>query len=374
MPSSRTRSTSAGSTRRSGLMEVLAGVPDPRDQRGVRHGLPMLLGLGIAAVIAGARSFAAIGEWVADQPPGALAELGVDDAARPEESAIRRLFARLDADVLDQVLGAWICTRTRLVKGRRVIAVDGKSVRGAKRPDGTMPHLVAAFDHTAGAVIGQIAVAAKSNEIPAVRDLLACFDLTGAVVTVDAMHTQTDTASGITAAGGDYLFTVKGNQPGLHARLKRLPWKDVPGHRTAVTGHGRRATRTIKVTTVPDWIDFPGAGQIAQLRRTVTTGGKKTVEVVYLITSASSQTAPPATLATWIQGHWGIENQLHWVRDVTYDEDRSQVRTGHAPRVMATVRNTAISLLRLDGWTNIAQALRHHARNVERPIALMLTC
>lgn len=243
-------------------------------------------------------------------------------------------------------IGAWIFTRIRLVEGRRVIAVDGKSVRRAKQTDGTMPHLIAAFDHAVGVVIGQIAVAAKSSEIPAVRDLLACFELTGAV---DAMHTQTDTASGITAAGGEGVFTVKGNQPELYVRLKRLPWKDVPGHRTTVTGHGPRVTRTIKVTTVPDWIDFPGVGQIAQLRRTVTTGGKKTVEVVYLITSASSQTAPPTTLAAWIQGHWGIENQLHWVRGLPYDEDRSQVRTGYAPQVMATVRNTAISLLRLDG-------------------------
>lgn len=355
-------------------MEVLAGVPDPRGRRGVRHGSPMLLAIGIAAVIAGARSFAAIGEWVADQPPGALAELGVDDAARPEESAIRRLFARLDADVLDRVIGAWMFTRTRLVEGRRVIAVDGKSVRGAKQTDGTMPHLVAAFDHAAGVVVGQLAVAAKSNEIPAVRELLACFDLTGAVVTVDAMHTQTDTAKAIVDASGDYVFTVKNNTPTLRATIKALPWAQVPAHRVTVTGHGRRTTRTIKVVEAPDWIGFPGAAQLAQVRRTVTKNGKKTVEVVYLITSASSQIAAPVTLATWIQGHWGIENQLHWVRDVTYDEDHSQVRTGHAPRVMATVRNTAISLLRLHGWTNIAQALRHHARNVQRPISLMLTC
>lgn len=125
-----------------------------------------------------------------------------------------------------------------------------------------MPHLLAAFDHAAGVVVGQIAVAAKSKGIPAVRDLLACWDLTGAVVPVDAMRTQADTASRVTAAGDGCVFTVKGNQPGLHARLKRLPWKDVPGRPAAVTGHGRRATRTIEVTTVLGWIGFPGAGQI----------------------------------------------------------------------------------------------------------------
>jgi len=95
---------------------------------------------------------------------------------------------------------------------------------------------------------------------------------------------------------------------------------------------------------------------------------------VYVITSADPQTAPPATLAAWVKGHWGIENQLHWVRDVTYDEDRSQVRTGHAPRVMATFRNTAISLLRMTGWTCIAAGLRRHARHPEQTLTCLLTC
>ena len=104
-------------------------------------------------------------------------------------------------------------TRTGVVAGRRVIALDGKTVRGARIAKTLPPHLVGAFDHTSGAVLGQVAAAAKSNEIPAVRDLLACFDLTGAVVTLDAMHTQRDTATAITSAGGDYLFTVKKNQP-----------------------------------------------------------------------------------------------------------------------------------------------------------------
>ena len=98
------------------------------------------------------------------------------------------------------------------------------------------------------------------------------------------------------------------------------------------------------------------------------------MEVVYVITSADHRTAPPPTLASWVRRHWGIENSLHWVRDVTFDEDRSQVRTGNAPRVMATLGNTAISLLRLAGWTTIAAALRHHARNPHRTVTLLLTC
>ncbi len=148
----------------------------------------------------------------------------------------------------------------------------------------------------------------------------------------------------------------------------------MPAHSSTDTGHGRRVTRTIKVAAAPHWVDFPDAAQVAQVRRTLTKHGKKTVEVVYLITSADPAAAPPATLAAWVQGHWGIETKLHYVRDVTFGEDLSQVRTGQAPRVMATLRNTAISLLRLNGWTNIAKALRHHARDPERALTCLLTC
>lgn len=366
-------------TRAGHLLQLLATVPDPRDPRGVRYPLAGILAVAVTAVMAGARSFAAIGEWADDLPLEHRNRIGLTCAttaggASPDESTLRKLFARLDPDHLDRALGAWLWTRTDDVLGQRVIALDGKTVRGARTPTSCAPHLVAALDHTTGTVIGQVQVAAKSNEIPAVRELLACFDLTGVVVTVDAMHTQTDTATAITSAGGAYVFTVKANTPTLHRQLKALPWKDVPAHTGAVTSHGRRATRTIRSLTAPTWIGFAGAAQVAQIRRTVTHAGRKSVEVVYLITSAPHTAAPPAVLAAWVQGHWGIENRLHWVRDVSFDEDRSQVRTGHTPRVMATLRNTAISVLRLTGWDNIAQALRHHARNPERALTCLLTC
>ncbi|HYM53550.1 MAG TPA: ISAs1 family transposase [Candidatus Dormibacteraeota bacterium] len=362
------------------LIEVLAGVPDPRRRRGVRHQLAVVLALGLCAVIAGARSYAAIGQWAGDLTCEQVAQLGLSRASAPDASTFRRVFARLDAGVLDAAVGAFMWTRTRTVNGRRVVAIDGKTVRGARTATGdggtTAPHLVAALDHATGTILGQLATAAKSNEIPTVRTLLAAFDLAadgGVVVTVDAMHTQTDTADLITAAGGDYVFTVKANQPKLYAACKNLPWRDVPSHATVQTGHGRRTHRAIKVLTAPAWITFAGATQVAQVRRTTTRAGKKSVEVVYVITSADHHTAPPVVLASWIQGHWGIENRAHWVRDVTFDEDRSQVRTGAGPHVMAALRNTAISLLRLHGATNIAASLRHHAAAADRPINLLLT-
>lgn len=123
---------------------------------------------------------------------------------------------------------------------------------------------------------------------------------------------------------------------------------------------------------MPAWIEFAGAKQIAQLRRTVTRGGKRTVEVVYLITSAGHHSAPGPVPATWAEEHWHIENRPHWVGDVTFDEDHSCAWTGNAPRVMVFLRNTAISLLRSQGWDNIAKATRHHARDLDRPINQLL--
>ena len=253
-----------------------------------------------------------------------------------------------------------------------MIAIDGKAVRGAKDKTGKAPHLVAALAHGIGAVLGQAAVDAKSNEIPAVRELLKAFaSLAGAVITIDALHTQSDTAQVITGQQADYVMTVKGNMPTLYKRLKKLPWTAVPAFSAVSTDHGRRTRRTIKVALVPAWIEFAGAAQVAQLRRTVTRNGKKTVEVVDLITS--DRTADPATLAAWVRGHWEIENRLHWVRDVTYQEDKSLVRTGNAPRVMASLRSLAISLLRIDGHANIAAANRHHARDPQRTLKLLQT-
>src|SRR6266702_3594517 len=150
------------------LLDLLAQVPDPRKRRGRRHALAGLLAVGIAAVIAGSRSFAAIGQWAADAGPEVLAVLGAARGAA-EESTFRRAFALLDPGRLDQVLGAWLWTRAVQAGGRLVIAIDGKAVRGAKNKDGKAPHLVAALAHGIGAVLGQAAVDAKSNEIPAVR-------------------------------------------------------------------------------------------------------------------------------------------------------------------------------------------------------------
>ena len=144
------------------------------------------------------------------------------------------------------------------------------------------------------------------------------------------MHTQSDTAQVILGRGADYVMTVKGNMPTLYRQLKKLPWAAVPAVSAVSTDHGRRARRTIKAALAPAWIEFDGAAQVAQLRRTVTKKGKKTVEVVYLITS--DRDADPATLAAWVRSHWEIENRLHRASETLRRFMTLRPRCGYGPR------------------------------------------
>ena len=354
------------------LIQLMTQVPDPRHRRGRRHPLPVVLVIAVAAVTAGARSLSGIGEWARDVGADLLDLLDLTGTV-PSEPTIRRVIEALDAGVFARLCGAWTRLRWRQIDGQGVLAIDGKTVRRARNLGQTAPHLVAALTHDTGLVVGQIAIDTKSNEIPALRDLLGMMDIEGLIITADAMHTQRDTAMFITNRGADYVFTVKLNQPGLRRMLAALPWQQIPAHRHTERSHGRTATRTIKAVEAPDRIGFPNARQVLQLRRTMTRHGKRSVEVVYLICSRSMTQAPPAQVAGWIRGHWAIEDRLHYVRDVTYDEVRCRVRTGTGAEVMATLRNLAISLLRLNGSDNIAQATRHTARDVTRAAKLILT-
>jgi predicted transposase YbfD/YdcC len=359
-------------------LAVLAQVPDPRKRRGVRHRISAVLGIAVCAVLAGARSYVAIAEWAADADPVTLAELGGGPVAACE-SSFRRTLQRLDADALDDAVGGWAQARTAPEPGsRRRVAVDGKTLRGSAADAEPGRHLLAAFDHVHGVVLGQVDVDAKTNEIPMFATLLDRIELTAAIVTADAMHAQRDHAEYLARRGAHYLLTVKRNQPSLHAQLAALPWRAVPvADEVRDRGHGRAERRTLKVTAVAAGLLFPHAAQALQIvrrRRPLHRRKRWSTETVYAITSLNATSANPADLADIIRGHWTIEDRLHWVRDVTYDEDRSQIRTGNGPRVMASLRNLAITILRLTGATNISEALRRHARRPNRPLKTIMNC
>jgi predicted transposase YbfD/YdcC len=321
-----------------GLLAVLATVTDPRHRRGVRHRLAVILGLAVCAVLAGARSFTAIAEWAADADEQTLARLGVTGPV-PSESTFRRTLQRLDADAFDDLAGAWAQQRTAPGPGqRRVIAVDGKTLRGSAHDDEGGRHLLAALDHAHGVVLGQVEVGAKTNEIPKFTPLLDRLDIAGAAITADALHAQREHARYLARRGAHYVITVKRNQPGLYAQLAALPWREVPvAYQAREHGHGRTERRTLKVTAVAHGLAFPHAAQAIQIVRRRTLKGKRSAETCYAVTSLNVTQASHAQLAAIIRGHWGIEDRLHWVRDLDFDEDRSQIRTANGPRIMASL-------------------------------------
>jgi predicted transposase YbfD/YdcC len=304
-----------------------------------------ILGLAAAAVLAGARSIAAIAEWAADAPQPVRAALGArrdgpDHYSVPAETTIRRTLGRLDADALASAIGAWLADqerqreRGRPAARRRAVAVDGKTLRGAKgaTADGRPVHLLACMDHASRAVLAQRQVAGAPEEVPAFAPLLDGLDLAGVVVTADALQTHPEAAEFlVTRKQAHYLFVVKANQPILLQRCAGLPWHRVPtGDRTRDRGHGRVELRTLKAVTVTGF-GFPHAAQVAQVtRKTRDLGTRRWQTVtVYVITSLPFQLARPARLADLLRGHWAIE-ALHHIRDVTFA--RATPRSAPVPR------------------------------------------
>jgi predicted transposase YbfD/YdcC len=365
------------------LRGYLAQIADPRHRRGRRHALGAVLAVAVAAVLAGARSLAAIGEWAADAPQPVLAALGVrrDPLRRvwrpPDEATVRRVLARIDPDALDHVIGRWLADQQPQVSPsplparapRRVVAVDGTTLRGSGHHLRPQVHLLAAMDHTTHAVLAQADVDHTTNEIARFRPLLDRLDLTATVVTADALHTQREHADWLVSVKhAAYVLIVKRNQPALHQQLAALPWPEVP---VADRTHGRVELRRLQVTTVAG-LGFPHATQAIRITRRVRSlhSRRWRTVTVYAVTNLTAAQASPARLADYVRGHWGIE-ALHHIRDTTFAEDASQVRTGIAPRAMASLRNLAIGILRLHGWRNIAAALRRNARNATRLLPLL---
>jgi hypothetical protein len=261
----------------------LAAVPAPRAARGRRHPLACILGLAAAAVLAGARSIAAIAEWAADAPQPVRVVLGArrdgpGHCSVPAEATIRRTLSGLDADVLAGAIGAWLADRDSHqdrdrggpATRRRAVAVDGTTLRGARTPggDGRPVHLLAAMDHASPAVLAQRQVGGAPEEVPAFAPLVAPLDLAGVVVTADALQTHPDAAEFlVTGKQAHYLFVVKANQPTLLDRCAAMPWHSVPvGDRTRDQAHGRVELRTLKVVSVQGF-GFPHAAQVLQVTR-----------------------------------------------------------------------------------------------------------
>ena len=338
------------------LIEVFSDIPDVRKSRGKRHPLSAILALSCCAMLCGSRSYSAIAEWGRNYGSAIAHALGFTHTT-PCASTLHTIFRRLDCEVFEATLGAWADsvvahTPTMPEAPEAAMAVDGNT---------------------------QQAVAAKTNEIKEVETVLNQIVLTGRVVTMDALLTQRQVAQTIVDAGGDYVMIVKENQPQLKADIELVFTLPPAGDRqesvrTVDVGHGRIETRNLTTSeALVGYSAWPGLAQVFEVGRHVITKktGTERVEVVYGVTSLSSERATPGRVLELVRGHWAIENKSHWVRDVTFDEDRSQVRCGNIPQVMAALRNTAIGLLRWAGHTNIAAACRRLAAQPAQALALI---
>jgi predicted transposase YbfD/YdcC len=254
-------------------------------------------------------------------------------------------------------------------------------VRGATA-HGQPTHLLSLVQHTSALTLAQAAVEQKSNEIKAAPLLLSGRTGPGTVTTMDALLTQRRLAEQIDAQGGYYLMVVKRNQRRLYEDLAlffELPGiaadqEQADSVRTVSKGHGRLETRTLECSTAgADYLDWPGIGQIVRRRceRLVIKSGKCSVEVSYGLTNLKPDEAGAAQLEALWRGHWTIENRKHYVRDVTLGEDRGQAHRGNTPQALASLRNALIDLMRQQGWSNLADALRHYGASVARVLDLI---
>jgi len=370
---------------RDGLLARLSQIPDHRKRRGVRHPLASILAVAAAATLAGARSVGAISEYANDCPQRVLQALGAKyhplsrRYISPSEDTFFRVLAAVDTDALDRIVGAWLFEQVRagaVSAEQIVLALDGKTLRGALREDGRAVHLFSAMVHGAGIVVGQVEVEHKSNEITALRPLLAPLDISGFLVTADALHAQREHARFIVEEkGADYLLQVKENQPSLLAAIKAIPEGDFsPEYESHCRGHGRSEHRYVRVAEAPAGLDFPHAAQVVVVYRERASLDDLLVsaETSYYVTSLGSARAGAAVLGRNVREHWGIENKVHWTRDWVYDEDRHQMRAGTSTaRALATLRNLAMSLLRLAGADGVAASTRWVGRDPARALALL---
>jgi predicted transposase YbfD/YdcC len=377
-------------TKYSTLLAALEAVPDPRQARGQRHPWRHLLLISAAGLASNHHSARALAQW-AQFHAATLRAILPNLRRLPSESTILRALRSMDVQRLEHQLAQLVLAEPTTpdeadaapapartcVQGQ---AVDGKWVRTATA-HGARTLLLSVVHHHTGRTLAQAKVAAQHTEVTACQHLLHGRELRGTVTTMDAGLTHRGRAQHIRRQGGHYLMVVKQNHPVMRDEIAlfftapRLP---VDAHErydcaTSVTkGHGRLEVRTLECLPgqCADW-QWPDVAQV--LRRTcervVCKTGKRTVTVSYGITSLTADAARAVEIERLWRGHWTLENRKHYVRDVTLGEDRHQMHTGHAPQVLAALRNALIDVWRAQGWHNMADAARACGASVQQALS-----
>jgi predicted transposase YbfD/YdcC len=332
----------------------------------------------VAAMLCNCDGTEAVAQWCRDHLTLLGRVFGPRLFLTPSGSLYRRVLPQLDACAIERVLGSWV-QATATAGASEPLALDGKTVRGARAGERTAPHLLAFCTHHSQETFWQVRVDEKTNEIPVAKQVLPTLPIRQRVCTADALHTHAEFLRLMHALGAETVLTVKGNQPTLCADLATYfadPQARYLQAETTDRQRGRIEVRTIKVSTemnaylAPSW---PFVAQVAQLTRTVTKADKTTTEVVYLITTLSPAKATPQRLLELVRGHWSIENRLHYVRDVSFREDRSRLRSGNAPQILAALRNLVIALIHRSGSSQITVTRQHFASCPHEALALLLS-
>jgi predicted transposase YbfD/YdcC len=360
------------------LLEHFKTLEDPRAEHLLEHQLLDIIGLTICAVICGADTWVDIENYGHSKAAWLRGFLKLPNGI-PSHDTIARLFAALDPESLQECFMSWVRAVAQLSQGE-VIAIDGKTLRhsydtgGGKRAI----HMVSAWASQNRLVLGQVKVNDKSNEITAIPQLLRVLQLNGCIVTIDAMGTQKEIAKQIIAGGADYILSLKGNQGNIYQDVEQLfewsrktQFNDIPHefYQTLDSDHGRIEIRRHwlleEVEHLIDaqlWSGLQRVGLVESERRLA--GQQPTIEQRYYLVSLDGDVE---RFAQSVRTHWGIENQVHWVLDVAFNEDASRVRKDHAPENLALIRHVALNLLRQDtcakggikakrlkaGWDNV---------------------
>ena len=369
------------------LAEYLAEIPDPRNAKGLRHPLVAILCLCCVALMSGAKNPKAIANWWKNRRDLGpfLKRLGFTKSYGPSKSTLYRVLSFVPVKILEAKLTQWAeenLANMPPVSGQlEGVAVDGKTLRGSQKQRAEVSHLLSALSQRLGLTLKQVAVDDGTNEISAMPDLLADFIIEGRVFTMDALLTQRKIAQTIVEGRGDYVMVVKDNQPRLRDDIETLfadpdaPLVFVDDHATTVDkGHGRLERRSLQTSSaLNDYLDWPGVHQVFRLdrQRTILKTGEVRTQTVYGITSLSGQRANADQLLGLVRGQWYIENGSHWIRDVTFGEDHSQVRSGHLPQAMAALRNCVISLLHLLHFRFVPDAFDYFAARSLEALAVI---
>ena len=336
------------------LKDHFQTISDPRTGPAQRHELLDILMISVCAMLCGAESFTDIALWGRCQHDWLKTWLALPNAI-PSHDTFNRVFGLIQPAEFSACFQSWTQALRQTVAGE-LIAIDGKTLRGSRVQTQGPVHLVNVWAASNRLVLAQLAVADKSNEITAVPQLLRALELTGCIVTVDALNCQKNIAKEISEADADYVLALKGNHGTLHAEVQSFlddaqqrGFQGVPHQfvETVDKEHGRLETRRYWITEAIDWLaDKPAWEKLCSLglvERVVEVGGKVTTERAYYLSSLSAEAQ---RFASAVRGHWGVENAVHWVLDVQMNEDRCRVCDRQAAQNLATLRVFCLNLLR----------------------------